>query len=278
MPYLSPVQRHMSLVIPDTADHVSDSALPLDDRRWELFEYIGPTKRKIGPQDLFLASAPLKDASSIPITLFDPKITRDAPPNAGTMDAYDNPVGDGELSPTTNPASPVEEEARRSWETFASERNLGDGLAGEPAYAKQAATLVFSARDNDVPEVVVPVKTASGLVITPSTSPQKPKIKRSNSGKDKATGSNKDAPIAVEEDEDEEDSEAEVPLSKKQKTAKNSAASRGKSTTTTTTTAGKAPARKTTGGKGVSKKATGKSAKEAGTGKAKGGRRKSQAE
>ncbi|OXL06191.1 hypothetical protein C348_05673 [Cryptococcus neoformans Gb118] len=277
MPYLSPVQRHMSLVTPDTADHVSDSALPLDDRRWELFEYIGPTKRKIGPQDLFLASAPLKDASSIPITLFDPKITRDAPPNAGTMDAYDNPVGDGELSPTTNPASPVEE-ARRSWETFASERNLGDGLAGEPAYAKQAATLVFSARDNDVPEVVVPVKSASGLVITPSTSPQKPKIKRSNSGKDKATGSNKDAPIAVEEDEDEEDSEAEVPLSKKQKTAKNSAASRGKSTTTTTTTAGKVPARKTTGGKGVSKKATGKSAKEAGTGKAKSGRRKSQAE
>lgn len=267
MPYLSPVQRHMSLVTPDTADHVSDSALPLDDRRWELFEYIGPSKRKIGPQDLFLASAPLKDASSIPITLFDPKITRDAPPNAGTMDAYGKPAEDGELSPTTdpNPASPVEEEPRRSWETFASERNLGDGLAGEPAYAKQAATLLFSVRDNDVLEVA-PVKSAPELVITSSTSPQKPKVKRSGSGKDKATGSNKDAPAAAEEDENDEDSGAEVPLSKKQKTAKNNNA------------AGKAPARKTTGGKGVSKKATGKSAKEGATGKAKGGRRKSQAE
>lgn len=267
MPYLSPVQRHMSLVTPDTADHVSDSALPLDDRRWELFEYIGPSKRKIGPQDLFLASAPLKDASSIPITLFDPKITRDAPPNAGTMDAYGKPAEDGELSPTTdpNPASPVEEEPRRSWETFASERNLGDGLAGEPAYAKQAATLLFSVRDNDVLEVA-PVKSAPELVITSSTSPQKPKVKRSGSGKDKATGSNKDAPAAAEEDENDEDSGAEVPLSKKQKTAKNNNA------------AAKAPARKTTGGKGVSKKATGKSAKEGATGKAKGGRRKSQAE
>nr|KIR49643.1 hypothetical protein I312_00731 [Cryptococcus bacillisporus CA1280] len=280
LPYLSPVQRHMSLVTPDTADHISDSALPLDDRHWELFEYIGPPKRKIGPQDLFLASAPLKDASSIPITLFDPKITRDAPPNAGTMDAYDKAAEDGEVSPTVNPASPVgeEEEPQRSWETFASERNLGDGLAGEPTYAKQAATLVFSARDNDVPEVMHVKSTASQqpvVVVPSSTSPQKPKGKRSNSsGKDKVTGSNKDAPIAVEEDENDEDSEVEAPLSKKAKTAKNSATGSGKSTTT----AGKAPARKTTGGKGVSKKAAGKSAKESGTGKAKGGRRKSQAE
>lgn len=280
LPYLSPVQRHMSLVTPDTADHISDSALPLDDRHWELFEYIGPPKRKIGPQDLFLASAPLKDASSIPVTLFDPKITRDAPPNAGTMDAYDKAAEDGEVSPTVNPASPVgeEEEPQRSWETFASERNLGDGLAGEPAYAKQAATLVFSARDNDVPEVMHVKSTASQqpvVVVPSSTSPQKPKGKRSNSsGKDKVTGSNKDAPIAVEEDENDEDSEVEAPLSKKAKTAKNSATGSGKSTTT----AGKAPARKTTGGKGVSKKAAGKSAKESGTGKAKGGRRKSQAE
>lgn len=273
LPYLSPVQRHMSLVTPDTADHISDSALPLDDRHWELFEYIGPPKRKIGPQDLFLASAPLKDASSIPITLFDPKITRDAPPNAGTMDAYVKAAEDGEVSPVGE-----EEEPRRSWETFASERNLGDGLAGEPAYAKQAATLVFSARDNDVPEVM-PVKSAASqqpvVVVPSSTSPQKPKGKRSNSsGKDKVTGSNKDAPIAVEEDENDEDIEVEAPLSKKAKTAKNSATGSGKSTTT----AGKAPARKTTGGKGISKKATGKSAKESGTGRAKGGRRKSQAE
>ncbi|WVO18867.1 uncharacterized protein IAS62_000139 [Cryptococcus decagattii] len=273
LPYLSPVQRHMSLVTPDTADHISDSALPLDDRHWELFEYIGPPKRKIGPQDLFLASAPLKDASSIPITLFDPKITRDAPPNAGTMDAYVKAAEDGEVSPVGE-----EEEPRRSWETFASERNLGDGLAGEPAYAKQAATLVFSARDNDVPEVMPVKSTASQqpvVVVPSSTSPQKPKGKRSNSsGKDKVTGSNKDAPIAVEEDENDEDSEVEAPLSKKAKTAKNSATGSGKSTTT----AGKAPARKTTGGKGISKKATGKSAKESGTGRAKGGRRKSQAE
>ncbi|KAK8847487.1 hypothetical protein IAR55_005345 [Kwoniella newhampshirensis] len=293
LPYLSPVRRNVSLLGPHIVDDsAADSALPLDDRRWELFEYMAPPPRKLKHQDLHLASTPIKDTSSIPMTLFDPKITRDAIP--GLAEKYN-----------THPAVAGEDDneddlSDHPWEEYASERNLGDGLAGEPTYARQMITSMFSTssgemedEDSSMYDAISHQKSAgtSNADSPVSTRPRRASTRIAHHGSgvglgSRGSGSNKD-PIAIEDEDDGESEDepeelvAPPPASKKPRTG-------SKTTTTTTagraTTGGKAPARKTTSGKTVSRKGTGgkgvrggKAPRGGGAGGG-GGRRKSVAE
>ncbi|WVQ83134.1 hypothetical protein IAT38_005272 [Cryptococcus sp. DSM 104549] len=293
LPHLTSTQRNMSLLTPDTSlDHLPDSALPLDDRHWELFEYMAPPRRQVGPQDMYLASAPLKDQGSIPIALFSPTITQDAPPGAGSMDAYERAPPtktgapeDGEVTATPSPV----EGPPRPWEESAAERYLGDGLAGEPTYARQMATMLFAVGDGGDSDLSLrgggPDSSNTSTPVVPPARPKKARKSSSagngigNGAPPKPTGSShKDAIAVDEEDDDDDDSdveEVEQRPSKKAKTGEKAAAGAGRQTT-----GGKAPAtaRKTTGGKTVSRKATGGKTTRGGKAPKGSARRKSTAE
>ncbi|OCF32517.1 hypothetical protein I316_05697 [Kwoniella heveanensis BCC8398] len=296
LPHLSPVMRNTALVGSDvTDDHPSDSALPLDDRKWELFEQMEPRPRQIKHQDLYLSSASLKDTSSIPLALFSPTMTRDALPGTATTwsdELTDNNEKEDEACP---------------WEELASERDLGDGFAGQPGFAKQSATSMFDGvEEYNIAEPPTPPsshessdESASAVLLSAQPRRMSTRISThalphgaenynpsngasSNTSTSKrGSGSNKD-PISI--DEDDSDDEPETvdprPAAKRPRTSSKSTAS---NTAGRQTTGGKAPAggaRKTTGGKGVSRKATsGKSVKGTGSKAPKGGgRRKSQAD
>ncbi|WWD21578.1 hypothetical protein CI109_106064 [Kwoniella shandongensis] len=280
LPYLTPVRRNMSLLGPHVVDDGSvEAALSLDDRHWELFEYMAPPPRKIKHQDLYLASTSIKDSSSIPMTLFDPKITRDAIPGLAEEYAV-HPSNDATV--TADEAIAFDDDSDLPWEEYASERNLGDGFAGEPTYARQMITSMFSAGDDQAEDQDVHmagVTNTADLSPVSSGRPRRASTRIAHHGNNglpvglgiglglpmaKGSGSNKD-PIAIEDDEgdddDSDDGSEEIvtapPASKRPRTASKSTASGGASGRSTT--GGKAPAKRTstTSGKTVSRKVTG---------------------
>jgi mediator of RNA polymerase II transcription subunit 12 len=200
--------------------------------------------------------------------LFNPQITRDALPSESTYEADD---------------------AGFTWEDYASERNLGDGLAGEPLSAKLVATNLYAGYDEATVETELhsPLATQAALdAASPSTSisaasfvtrPRRMSTRlAAGTGIKAPTGSNRD-PILVDEDEESSEDDLEIieaaPAKRPRVGGKTTA---GAGAGSRATTGGKAPARKTTAGKTVSRKAT-KSVKSTG-GKAPtkgGGRRKS---
>ncbi|ODO08687.1 hypothetical protein L198_00420 [Cryptococcus wingfieldii CBS 7118] len=293
LPHLSPVPRSMSLVsldasaVDNTKDsiHINgdaydlESAMPLDDRKWEMFDYLGPSRKVCGPQDMYLASNPLRDQSSIPVSLFRPRMTRDAPPDSGEVrgNKDDELPEDGEVPATALP-SPVEEDPGKGkpWERFASERNVGDGLSGEVTGARQLATRLFAVVDDISGE---------GRGEQESGEPLEKKKKVTIGRKEKkGSGSSKD-PIAFD-DANSEESGSEAPAAKKSKTSKSAASASVAGSDATapvngaggSATLGKAPARKSTGGKTTSKKAAaGKNTKEVTEDKPKAKRRRKSA-
>ncbi|WVO16601.1 hypothetical protein L204_104280 [Cryptococcus depauperatus] len=252
---ITSIQRNMSLTTPDTIDDdTHNPSLLLDDRRWELFEYMAPPKRKIGPQDLFLSSITLKDHSSIPISLFSPRLTRNAPPNVGTMDIYDE-AGEDDKSSLVLTFSVDEPEGQ--WRNFASERDLGVGFAGEPTWAKLKATKLYSLDKDDEDCTVLKEFDISTALSQPRKNQKHAKGRYINER------SSNDSITTNLENKDESD--LEEPLAKKQKTT----------SATASKTSGKAPARRAAGGKSVPRKATGgKTTREGVSNKTKAGRKK----
>ena len=223
LPHTSPPRRIMSLS--------NDTEVPLDDRPWELFEQLTPQSTKPRHVDMFLSNQPIRDTSSISMALFNPQLKRDClPPQHG------------------------------EWELYPAERNLGDGLTGEPMAAKQSATLLYSASTptisdstSSAPVPNIPTPANPGTPSEPSASSPIPQSTRRSSIRKAGAGggsSTKD-PIPVDEDSsDGSDLEiVAVPPAKRPR--------KGSETKARASTGGKAPAKKTTGGKGVARKATG---------------------
>jgi mediator of RNA polymerase II transcription subunit 12 len=204
--------------------------------------------------------------------LFDPRIKRDALPE-----------GDSKADEAR-----VEDEAGFTWEDYASERNLGDGLTGEPMSARLITSNLYAGSDEaTVESELVPAHSplapfeAAGSPATSvsaaslSTRPRRMSTRLAShagaSGIKQPTGSNRD-PIPVDEEDDSDDDISdgdldivEAPAAKRPRTS-------GK---TMMTTGGKAPARKTMGGKTVGRKATKGVRSTGGKVPAKGARRKS---
>jgi mediator of RNA polymerase II transcription subunit 12 len=234
LPQTSPLRRPIALQTADSAETIS-----FDDRPWELFEQLVPTSKNVKHVDQFLSSKHIRDTAALPISLFQPSIKRD-------------PI----------PQEDVEEEA---WESAVAERNLGDGLAGEPLSARQASTLLFALPTDKGPAAPEDADTSfvletpkadldiSPLILTNSTPANRPR--RASARSIKTGASTKDAI-----DLHSSDSEVEiVPAKRPRVGSKSSAAASGSSGTAAgrPSTGGKAPAKRTTGGKGIARKATG---------------------
>nr|XP_019008399.1 uncharacterized protein I206_06958 [Kwoniella pini CBS 10737]OCF47180.1 hypothetical protein I206_06958 [Kwoniella pini CBS 10737] len=301
LPHLSPIRRNMALLAPenetDTVNGI-DSALHMEDRKWELFEQMNPLPKQPLHQDLYLVNKPIKDNSSISLSLFNPKITRDALPNVGTDWAIEKESGIGD-SPESlaeneveigNPRSEVDSEMDRPWENWASEYDLSNGF-NSSSYLKQKVTSLFNGKeeiDLDLDDSTVDqIKDESFI----SSSPRKRRMStRSHNSPNKSItllkGTTNKDPIAIDESSS-SSSEDEEPLAltnlpssnKKPRTSSNSTSKSQKNQTSTI--ASKAP-RKSIGGKvpakttGRKPSTSGKSVRGGGiSGKAPRGRRKS---
>ncbi|ORY23991.1 hypothetical protein BCR39DRAFT_548068 [Naematelia encephala] len=259
LPHWSPARRQTTLLgIRSSDEDSSDFALPLDDRSWELFEQMTPAPPALRHRDRFLASQPLKDTSSMPIALFKPRIIRDCLPQSANVSSE---MDEGEI------------EVDEGYLGFASERNLGDGLAGEPLAVKQTMTQLYSASDDMEVEIEIdltttksdiaesPANSISAVSAATATRPRRASTRlatgvRPNHG----MGSNKD-PITIGDDGDDDDDNddesdleaADEPLAKRARIGSKTTAA----TASRATTGGKAPSKKTTGGKAPAKRTTG---------------------
>ena len=253
LPYMSPARRPVALSNPTALGDTE--VLTLDDRPWEMFENLEDPPRKVPPGQMFLANRPIKDLSSVSMSLFAPQMKRDAVP----FSEEDRRLGFG------NEGEDGAAEGEPSWEDYASERYLGDGTAGEPAGVRQLVTSLFSSgaeppsteEDTAIAKIspTVTKLTLSPTVSTTSTpnaaagSGTRPR-RASNRLALPAKGSNKD-PIPLDEDleensesDSESDSSIEIldmPAGKRPRVGQKGVGSK---------TAG----RRTTGGKGVPRK------------------------
>ena len=261
LPYSTPCRRPMALSgIGVFDDGNIDSLLSLDDRPWELFDQLLPSRSGGIDSDQFLAAGPFRDTTSISMSLFNPKMKRDALPDTGI--------------PSTQT-----DEGETVADKYASERNLGNGLGGEPMAAKEFATKLYAGLDEAGAEVHLTMDSSrSPLPRLDSAVPSATSISTAPSARQRRLSNRlvqTSEPTydltAIDEDDNKNDSdgleESDAPVSKRPRTASKSRASVG----------GKAPARKTVGGKTVARKATGgKSVRKSTSGKApRQGRRKS---
>lgn len=275
LPYSSLARRHMSLA---THGNGSGDPVAIDDRSWELFDYMATIPKRPRHRDVLLASIPIKDSASVSMAMFNPQPKRDAVP--GTPDS----LSDGEEE---------ESETDEIWQSYVSERNIGDGLASEPAAARLLSSALYNGplgtsaeegvtkqphRSTPVPLEAAGSPGTSEFAASAASRPRRMSTRITASNR-LPTGSNRD-PIDIDADEAEDkeednDSDVEITDAPPAKRAKIGSKSTGRPAT-----AGKAPARKTVGGKSVAKKATGgKSVRGSTGGKApKKGRRKSVAE
>ena len=222
LPQTSPTRRPVAL-------QSESDVTSLDDRPWEFLEQLTPVTKSLKHVNQFLSSRPIRDTASIPITLFKPQLKRD-------------------------PIPQLEDEG---YEASVAERNLGDGMAGEPLIAKQTATLLFkqpiyhrrtTSSDDESDEItstpLTDLKSSPSMpAITPANRPQRAAARSTNL---KTGSSTKDA-IDLDSSSD---SEVEVqPPTKRPRV--------GSKSSDRPTTSGKAPAKRTTGGKGVARKVTG---------------------
>lgn len=234
-----------------------DSNVILEDRPWELVEYMFPLRKSYRHGDLFLSSAPIKDFASVPTALFEPHFKRDVIPNIDLNDG-------GDSDP--------------DWGLYAAERSLGDGLTGEPVAAKQAATCLYagagSSDDEDaasgLAQPQTPMTALNALSPAPSLSAVSSTARSRRASNRRTSTVDPKRPsgfstqnaisLAKDDDEDSEDSDDDPEVVEPPPAAKRPRT--GSKTTNTasssrTTTGGKAPAKRTTGGKSVARKATG---------------------
>ncbi|BEJ12006.1 hypothetical protein CspHIS471_0204660 [Cutaneotrichosporon sp. HIS471] len=180
----------------------SDMGIALDDRPWEMIEQM-VDQTPLKHCDMFLASKPLKDTSSIPIALFKPQVTRDEVHDAAR-------------------------EGEHPWNYASSERNLGNGFGGEPIAARQAATVLYARRDGNIGD--------QPTLAMPPTPAKVKRLNPRNSTPVKGAGTNND-PISIESDESEGESvEEQRPASKRPRTG-----SKTSTGSTRQVTGGKAP-------------------------------------
>lgn len=201
LPRPPPAFRAMAL----SGSHVAESeGLALDDRPWEMMEHLTPLDTP-AHVDVFLSTHALKDTASIPIALFRPQLTRDEVPV---------------LSPAAAP---------EPWDYASSERNLGNGAAGEPVCARQLATVLYAPAPADEEPKLAPAP-ASGAApgSAPGAAPKR--ARNATPVSVKGTGTTTDPIDMLESSEEDE------PLQKRPRTA---AAAAGK--TTRASTAGKVP-------------------------------------
>jgi mediator of RNA polymerase II transcription subunit 12 len=192
LPYSSPPRRAMTLVDTDAGDNT----WLFEDRPWEASEQLEPLERPIKYQDSFLDSAPLKNNSSIPLSAFDAKLCRDK-------------------VPLTEESMP--------WLSYASERNLGNGLAGEPSGTSLQATTIYNG-DFQAPQPAPCASEGPWCATSPSVAstytreqPDQHAPTRSSGVNPSAPGSTND-PIEIDDDEDDE-IELVPPPAKKMKTS-----------------------------------------------------------
>lgn len=282
LPHTSPPTTTVALLGPIISPNGDfEAAVPFDDRPWEMFEKMGPASRAPSHGYLFLASKPLADTASIPMALFGPRLKRDALPDDPSADL---PGGD----------------RMDEYTCFASERNLGDGLTGEPIGARQAATGLFDGSDEYAahesavaPPPVSPAsaKTAPSVPAASSTGTTTARLRRMSnrlaSGATKPSGGAAD-PITIDIDDDDDEGANDSDSSsssdeealgarsaKRRRTASKTSATRPTAAGKRPATSGKAPARATTGGKNVGRKSTAsKTRRPAGKAPMKGGKRK----
>lgn len=283
----------MALIGPTVSDSGDfDSTVTFDDRPWEMFEKMGPTARPPSHGYLFLASKPLPDMASVPATLFGPRLKRDALP--------DDPAGLEEQADDTS------HDDTDDYTCFSSERNLGDGLAGEPIGARSWATGLFDDTDEatayELARIVSvslsDVKTAERPVAALPAEKARPRRMSgrlaSGAGSQPSGGATDPITIDLDDDNDDDDGNddddrSDASSSSDEETLGGRATKRRRTASKTTASAtrpvaagkrpatgGKAPAaaRATTGGKNVSRKATGGKRRPAGKAPVKGGKRK----
>lgn len=262
LPVQSPQRRPLGLTrldpLQESNDLVDAALIHLDDRPWENMEHLQPPPEIKKHNDPLLLARPIKDTGSVPLSFFDPHVCADLPPaSPSTPEASED--GDGASNSDSEP----------NWWDFTSERNLGEGLAGEPLAAREVAGSLYAgtADREKEPGPKTPRSTAVGLgislpdqitsadrgrrmsqrlatnpMVTPggSTRPVPPSTTATT------TTGKKDNPITIDEDESSDDSspgeEESAPPTKRPKTG-------GK------TVGSKAP-RKTTGGKNMGRKAS----------------------
>lgn len=260
LPYRSPVRRCLQLSGPAVPDDGTDRPqIYLDDRPWELFDYTAPLpgRRRHGEQ--FLASRPYKDSASIPAALFDPLIKRDALPGK-------EPVGEDE-----------EESEDDRWLDLVSERDLGNGLAGEPIGARIITTNAYAGPDPDsvgeadraldvTGDNFSPMTNTSSSSVPLAVAPRRQSTRLS--GKMPVTagsGTDKD-PIPIDDEEEakndsDSDDESDEPEVMERPPAKRPRVGSKTTTSGRATTGGKAPvkapAKRTTGGKSMPRKGVG---------------------
>jgi len=248
----------MALITPGVIDDGhTDTSLPLDDRPWECFDHMIPLPPRPPHNVRFLASRPLRDTGSMSLALFNPKLKRETLPEDDTSSLE---TAEGEVEPDTK------------WGDYASERNLGDGLAGEPIAAKQIATRLFAGPDEATVENEIMVNKsaaplpeleaamAAGTDASAISSTQTPRLRRMSTRlaqtQSQTSGSNRD-PITIDDGEEagetsDDIEEVDGPTAKRAKTTSASALASSRPTT-----GGKAMARKTVGGKSMARKGVG---------------------
>ena len=245
LPYSSPCRRPMALSgVGVFDDGNTDSQLSLDDRSWELFDQMLPFPPGGKHSDQFLAARPFRDTTSISMSLFDPKLKRDLLPD---VEMRSTQTDEGEIVADT------------AWERYPSERNLGNGLGGEPMAAKEFTTKLYAGLDDAGVEIHLtrdssrsPLPRLDSAMQSSKTISAEPHARQRRISNRSAQTSEPTVDLtAIDENDHENDSdvleESDAPVSKRSRTASKARSNVG----------GEVPARKTVGGKNVARKATG---------------------
>ena len=228
-----------------------DVQASLDDRHWEMFDQFYPPTRRASGQDLYLASTAIKDTAVIPIALFGPHVEYDA-----LQDSDDS------LADQVTRDYDAQSESSTELDMYASERDLGNDLAGRSGMIKQLVTSLYAGPEEASVEdeiIIHPPQSPSNAIASPasvSTVSNTMRPRRASmrlmSQATFGSGSNKD-PIMMDEDEGSDDSgeEPEIvePRGKRPRIG-------SKTTSSTVGSVGSKTTRKTTAGKSVARKAT----------------------
>lgn len=309
LPAVSPIRRPVAIASGAPDEFGFDNVSTLDDRPWELFEQLLPAHRQVKHGEEFLASRPYKDTASIPMALFDPVIKRDVVADTPILED-DSPSKDSTDETPTTPSP----DDKTPWLDYASERSLGDGLAGEPVNVKQISTSLFAGPEEATVEddivihhnpprnsttghdqsprgagSILSALSPSGSITTPNRPRRASTRLASTSRASQGTGSNRDPIMLDDDDDDDHDDEIQIRKPSKGKDKEKEAVEVDSSEAEEwealapankrhklggKTTGGKTT-RKTTGGKSVPRKATGgKSARGTGGKAVRGGKRR----
>ena len=213
-----------------------------------MFDHFYPPSRRASGQDIYLANNSIKDTAVIPIALFGPRLEYDSLQDDSSVD-----VGHDE---------DAQSESSTELDMYASERDLGNDLAGKSGMIKQFITSLYAGPEEASVEdeiIIHPAQSPSNAMSSPAsvstvsnmTRPRRTSM-RLLSQATFGSGSNKD-PITLDEDDDSEESGEEPemvePRGKRPRIG-------SKTTTSTVGSVGSKTTRKTTAGKSVARKAT----------------------